>query len=896
MLSGNRAAFLMLWAKTSRDRRRTHPLVCHLIDVAQVTSALWNSVLMPSLSEDIADTLNLNLDAAGSAIAFWAALHDLGKATPCFQQKHAIVKEALASLGLPFPRRFTQGAPPHGFLTAVTLQPLLEAETGLARPMARVVARAVGGHHGVWPVSGDLQRLGSRFLGDGTWAAVRRDLLHALRELLSPPPFGPCEAAVEQRLNKFVALLSGLTSVADWIGSMEEYFPYIGIPEALDTYSEQAAQQAQRALKEIGWSGWRPPSCRMSFSELFGFTPRPMQKAAIELAGVLEQPSLVIVEAPTGSGKTEAALYLADHWAHVLQQRGLYVAMPTMATSNQMFARVHRFLAHRYPEAEVTLQLVHGQAQWLDVRGLFPDTGDGDNEDERSGPNIMAWFLPRKRSLLAPFGVGTVDQAFLSVLQVRHFFVRLFGLGHKTVIFDEVHAYDSYMSTIFQRLLRWLGAMGASVVVLSATLPSQTRHELLQAYSGESDLALPEVSYPAITWVSGNQTGTVPLQVFEPATLSLEWIERDAQAIASRVNDELRDGGCAAVICNTVGRAQEVYRAIRDAQGVPLETVLLFHARYPLAWREQIEQQVLAWFGKDGKRPYRAVVVATQVIEQSLDLDFDLMISDLAPVDLIIQRAGRLHRHERLDRPPSLGKPRMLIAAPAQRDGVPCFQNDAHIYEPYVLLRSYLVLRHCTSLTVPSDTAALIDAVYGEQETDNRTLDPAMEAALAKTHQEMRRREGEHVYRARQRLVQDPLTADVLDQRSLMLEEDAPELHEALYALTRLTRPSISLVCLHQTASGLTLEPGAEGPVVNLADPPDAALTAQIARYTVNVPHSAVVKYFSQQPVPPGWRDHPLLYNHRAVVFDSGIAHLLGTAYTLVLSREMGLQIQKGGV
>ena len=176
----------------------------------------------------------------------------------------------------------------------------------------------------------------------------------------------------------------------------------------------------------------------------------------------------------------------------------------------------------------------------------------------------MTWFLPRKRSLLAPFGVGTVDQALMSVLQTRHFFVRLFGLSHKTVIFDEVHAYDTYMSTLFQRLLTWLRAVGTSVVLLSATLPAQTRRELVQAYAGDG-VDVPDAVYPAITWAANDQVGTVPLPLSESRVVALEWISRDSAAIVTQLRDALREGGCAAVICNTVGRSQEVYQAVRDA-------------------------------------------------------------------------------------------------------------------------------------------------------------------------------------------------------------------------------------------------------------------------------------------------------------------------------------------
>lgn len=884
--------YQLLWAKTNKDKTWTHPLICHMIDVAQVTLALWNEVLTESIRAQFADALGLNVDTSGRLIAFWAGLHDLGKASPAFQRKYPPAKKSLADKGLTFPPVFATESCPHGTLSADALRTLLEAETDLPRRLAGKVARAVGGHHGAWPHPQDLQALKTVQRGDDDWGTVRRDLLQVLSVLFEPPTVERLGATPEEQ-NTLLTLLSGLTSTADWIGSMEHYFPYAVAPVDPVHYAKRAAAQARRALKELGWIGWQPPAKRISFRDLFQLEPRPMQEAVIELADGLEQPALVIIEAPTGIGKTEAALYLADHWAHTCQQRGLYVAMPTMATSNQMFTRVQEVLRRRYPQSLVNLHLIHSRARWRDdMQSLRLETFD-----ERQGGTVaaMAWFLPHKRSLLAPFGVGTVDQALLSVLQARHFFVRLFGLSYKTVIFDEVHAYDTYMSTIFQRLLGWLRAVGASVVILSATLPAQTRRDLLRAYTGSPDVPLPDVSYPAITWATEDQVGAVPLAAPEHRTVALEWIEREPEAIARRLDDELRDGGCAAVICNTVGRAQEVYKAIRDARVVPPADLILFHARFPFAWREQIEREVLSRFGKKGQRSQKAIVVATQVIEQSLDLDFDLMVSDLAPVDLILQRAGRLHRHKREARPASCVTPRLLIATPTARDGVPDLKRDSYVYERYVLLRSYLALQGREQIVLPDDTEALIKAVYADADGTQPPgdLSPTLVAALEEAHQRMQRHQEKEQDEAQKRLIAQPRNRRLMNVSEALLEEDKPELHRALQALTRLIPPGVSLVCLHQTVEGLSLGPTGGGHAIDLKQPPSPELTKDLSRYTITVTHRLVVDYFLAQDVPEGWREHPLLHNHRVAVFADGVCTLTGTPYILRLNRELGLEIEK---
>jgi len=881
--------YQQLWAKTKRSSGATHPLICHMIDVAQVALALWQEVLTDSVRADVFEVLELDELAAGRLIAFWAALHDLGKATPGFQKKYTPAQVTLSEAGLSFPKSYSKERFYHGTATTYLLPKLLTTETYIPRRWRKGLASAVGGHHGAWPTPLEAQALKPYRLGDGKWEEVRVALVRALKELFTPDR--PTEARVPRETrNALWTLLSGLTSVADWIGSMERYFPFVDLPIDLSTYARRAEKQAHRALHDLHWTDWRPPSTDRAFTELFNVAgPRPMQAQVIELAERLTQPSLVIIEAPTGVGKTEAALYLADHWARTLQQRGLYVAMPTMATSNQMFDRVSEVMARRYPDSSAPVLLVHSQARWSqEDPPQQMNIAREDVEDEQESVDVMTWFLPRKRSLLAPFGVGTVDQTFLSVLQTRHFFVRLFGLSHKTVIFDEVHAYDTYMSTLFQRLLGWLRAVGASVVILSATLPEKTRRELVQAYTG-TDEALPEAPYPAITWASGDDTGVLPVDAPHARSLALHWITREPQAIVNQLDTELREGGCAAVICNTVGRAQEVYRALREANLLPDNNLILFHARYPMAWRQEIEADVLARFGKEGERPERAIVVATQVIEQSLDLDFDVLISDLAPVDLLLQRAGRLHRHAREARPTPLAHPRLFVAAPEMEDGVPCWGSDAYIYEHYVLLRSYLVLQGREKISLPDDTVPLIEGVYGPEEPDAGALAPA----LLEARQKMRKDEEKAQDIARSKLIKEVTADNLLRKSNADLAEEAPEIHEAFRALTRLSRPSLPVVCLHRIDGALNTAPDGSGAPVDLKQRPDADLTRTLVETSLSISHGAVFPHLVRQDPPAGWRKHALLKNYRVAIFQHGVCSFGDCAYNLVLKHDIGLEFIK---
>ena len=378
----------------------------------------------------------------------------------------------------------------------------------------------------------------------------------------------------------------------------------------------------------------------------------------------------------TGGGKTELALHIADQLINRLDLSGSYIAMPTRATSNQMFERFAKYLQARYPSDSINFQLVHGQAdqhphyQQMQARPQ--------REGDESGLTAEDWFQNRKRSLLASYGVGTIDQAMLSVLQARHHFVRQFALSHKVVIFDEIHSYDTYMNVIIERLLGWLHAFGAPMILLSATLARQNRVEILRAVGAVKLEGALEMPYHRMTVVA--QDGGVeayPLPRPKTRTVAIEGIPPDEGKLLEVIPPLYEQGGCIAVVCNTVDESIAIARLLRESEGIAADDIWLFHARFPPAWRGEIEEDVLRSFGKDGARPARAILVATQIIEQSLDLDFDLMISRTAPIDLLIQRVGRLHRHERDHRPPHFVQPKLLWRQPEiDGEGMPGFGVD----------------------------------------------------------------------------------------------------------------------------------------------------------------------------------------------------------------------------
>ncbi|HVO70933.1 MAG TPA: CRISPR-associated helicase Cas3' [Aggregatilineaceae bacterium] len=587
-------------------------------------------------------------------------------------------------------------------------------------------------------------------------------------------------------------------------------------------------------------------------------------------------------------GKTEAALYLADHWLQRGHGRGMYIAMPTQATSNQMFERVLTFLERRFPDSLVNVHLLHGQSQWVEAAQQIRLREIAEGEQHTVA--AMSWFLPRKRSLLAPFAVGTIDQALMSILLTSHFFVRLFGLSHKVVIFDEVHAYDTYMSVLFRRLLAWLKELNVSVIILSATLPEKTRQELVASYTGSPlDQSLGEGdAYPCLTLCDSSRERVMALPAPPPRTIDLEWIPRAPKEIAVHLARELDSGGCAVVICNTVGRAQEVYQAVEQAD---VAALLLFHARYPFVWRQEIEQQVLRAFGREGDRPGRAVLIATQVVEQSLDLDFDVMITDPAPVDLVLQRAGRLHRHFRFYRPPRLAHPRLLLTTPEKLDDVPMFGSDEYVYDQYILLASTLVLESQANIVLPDDTRPLIEAVYGSSDWISDLPEPlpaVLYDAFARMQDKWRRDEDQ----ALQRVVLGPDDELLLSQHNEELEEEDPEVHQAFQALTRLIEPGVSVVCLHSSSEGITLEPDGTGPV-DLDSPITRELERQFLQRSLTIQHPGVRSALTQLEPPASWANSPALRHHRLALFSDGVFDVPGTSFVLRLTRRLGLEVIK---
>jgi CRISPR-associated endonuclease/helicase Cas3 len=726
------------WAKSYPE----HPLWRHCLDVAAVARAL---------QPRFGPVKNL----APGWLEFLCATHDVGKCDRHFQNKDDKQAEKLITLGFPLEKWRADDACAHRKFrhesrSAEWLLTYLQSQHGWSNGAAAAVSKAILGHHGNWnplPVYRDRRNLDSSL----PWWNDRRDELGALLwETIAPEPLA---------LDKFDhagasgVQLAAYVVFADWIASNDKLFPYTELKEMEPrAYYEAACRLAQDVVAQMKLDA--PAPLQRSHPPLFGEvwperkdSPRPMQSALEERRFRLP-PGLAIIEAPTGEGKTEAAIYLSQIWG-----RFVYFCLPSQATANDLHRRFVNFLSEW--DKDVSARLMHGMA-WLgeetesvaEALETLPQLEDGENSTEANQQARAArnWLRPMRRAMLAPHGVGTIDQALLSGLRVKFGPLRLLGLTGKTLVIDEVHSYDEFMSTLLERLLQWCRALEVNVILLSATLSRAQRLDLSRAYAGpEADLSALEVipkegsaqvAYPLLSFVPRQEKAFTLAVGADPDRARQLRIElktgflTDVAATAKLAVDTVAEGGCLCVLINTVATAQDVFRSLQTMQAegkISSDTQLhLFHARFPARRRKEIEDEVVALFGPDaGKgenlpRPARAILIATQVVEQSLDVSFDWMISQIAPIDLLLQRAGRLWRHDwhRLSPYPTL-----VVLTPSEeaapihptKIGRWFFGASGKVYQPEILLRTLAVLHRWNQWNLPRDYRKLIEMVYDRE-------------------------------------------------------------------------------------------------------------------------------------------------------------------------------------
>ncbi|GAB2456951.1 CRISPR-associated helicase/endonuclease Cas3 [Nocardioides hungaricus] len=846
-----------VWGKSSDyEGNSSMPLVQHLLDSAEVASLVWE--WLPQHTREVIEAPLPDGARDGRRLVQWlAGAHDIGKCSPPFAAKVPSLAGRMRDEGLEPPRvssDFSRAL--HGIVGQAVLTDWLCEHRGFDRRAATSAAVVVGGHHGTPPSAVNLDWLEDRpeLVGTGRWREVQHEILQAISEHL-----GVDELLADWRevvLPPTVqALLTGAVIVSDWLASNAELFP-VAEPDA--------RHRAARAWRTLGlpppWSPTPPtlrPDAHLSarFPTLAGLSPRPVQEMAVEAAQMTETPSLLIVEAAMGSGKTEAALLAAEILAARFGCGGVYVALPTMATSDAMFGRVLSWIENLDGHDPTSTYLAHGkhglneQYQGLVKQPRVTPVYDEGSPSSQVEARVLSWLTGRKKGVLANMVVGTIDQLLFAALQAKHLALRHLSLAGKVVVVDEAHAADDYMRAYLARALEWLAAYGVPVVLMSATLPRAQRQELADAYRrglGATPDELPETApYPALTVVSTEAPRVLKARRDTDEThheIAVRCLDDAPDVLAAELERLLADGGCAAVIRNTVGRAQQIAEFLRSQ--LDGTEVVLAHSRFIATQRAQLEADLRARLGRSsGNRPARLVVVGTQVLEQSLDVDFDLMATDLAPVDLVLQRAGRLHRHVRTGRPHLLDSPQLLVTGVAEwRDGLPQFVAGSRaVYDLSLLLRSAAVLGlsadGLATLRLPEDIRPLVETAYAEDIPDAPWRQEMADADQRRTRRIADQRARADAYRIR--------PVDEIDDLVGWLEygggTEADDQRSAGASRVRDSEDGIEVIVVQRRSDGEVVflddgSPHAGRPVAPYQGPPKDDLARALAATTVRLP------------------------------------------------------------
>ncbi|WP_369201604.1 CRISPR-associated helicase Cas3' [Streptomyces sp. PU-14G] len=941
------------WGK-SRGLLVPYPLVRHLLDAAAVASYLWDAYLSENQRRHIAIAFGSarDMEHARALTALCAGLHDIGKLSGfafCDARGRAgLSDELLGDKG-----QIGAEARPHDVVGMESIPAVLQALGFEDEEVVEWLAQIVGGHHGQFHRFDENRAYNTAYrarLGGPAWARQRVAHGSAVFDFLGRPQAPELEG---ESAPSACVLVTGVVILADWLVSQEHYLKrrQQQLDPDLGRHFAQSCRDAEGLVREAGLV---PVELgRKEFAEAYAIdgAPNPLQRSVQEELGaavaarrtgegVPGKAGITLVTAAPGDGKTEAALEAERVLSAAFGTRGFAFLLPTMSTSDQMHGRVAKMLHQQEGEGSA-LTLVHSMA-WLDaayaddelesavrVLGCEEEKAGGERsaaERRRSLPELVAtrpvrWLRGSKRPLLAQYAVGTIDQALMAVLPVRHNVLRLLALSGKTFIVDEAHAYDPYMQVLLGRLLNWLGAYGVPVVLLSATLPASVSDKLIKEYlrgAGTVESKLDKTyraPYPGWLYAdaaSGDSVTIscerqqeqaaqrpVELQIqVEPVARKSEGGEDPRLAAIERLLRPMEaGGGCVLVVCNTVAEAQETYLSLRG-RFAGQEDVQLLHARFPGDVREELTRKVTDGMGREGPRPERKIVVATQVVEQSLDLDADLVISDLAPLALLLQRAGRCWRHEswwaRHGRPEGGGRPawaegpRLVVLDPVA-DGGQVPKRWGEVYPEFLLTETSALLHEYDrrTMSIPGEVQELVERVHGDQADrfDWNTPQDSYLAYLGDTC-------------AKESLGKSIVIPRVGNVESLHELHREAGTEEEWQAATRLGAESVRLLCTYQQPGGsLTLDVEGNVPLPRPDD--EGRFAADDVRAVMRKTIPVRADWFQAEKVDQEahrpdetWREHPMLGDLvllRHPVRDGAVDAVQVGAKAMLLDETLGL-------
>lgn len=696
-------------------------------------------------------------------------------------------------------------------------------------------------------------------------------------------------------------LLTGLLIMADWIASNTAYFPLIPVEDlgSEDLYPIRTDRAWDKLALPFQWEAQSAIADAAEFKARFGFAPNAVQCAAMQAANTMSAPGLCIIEAPMGCGKTEAALAAAEILATRFGEGGIFFGLPTQATANGIFPRLIQWAQGQSDGLQHAIRLAHGMAELNETYHQLQEgtarVDDDASPDDESNLIVHQWFSGSKRALLAEFVIGTVDQLLMSALKQRHVMLRHLGLAGKVAIIDEAHSYDVFMNAYLDRALQWLSWYNVPVILLSATLPASRRAELVAAYQNNKKMApaawQTSCGYPLLTWTDG--------AAVQKKTIAVDTPKRPVQIVRTWETDlpnllrcKMAAGGCAGVIVNTVRKAQKLAALLREA--MPDKEVVVFHAQFLMPDRAQREEALLERIGKHSTPEQRnnLIVVGTQVLQESLDIDVDFLVTELCPMDLLLQRIGRLHRHERA-RP----APLQQACCAVLDTGDDTFDEGSQaVYGEWLLWRTRKLLPE--TITLPDDISPLVQKTYGWQQNDALPTDPASAKMLAdyENQQEILGNSAEAF------LIQQPdAYEDSLDDWMRM---DMAPSDRAARAAVRYGDPSVEvLVMVRATDGTIHFLPWQENGRAIAADcPPQSEDARCIARQRLRLPAvfgkswnvGRVIDELEAEnnKLLKMWQFAPMLSGELVLLLDENLtAHLAGQV--LQYDRENGLTCRK---
>lgn len=724
-------ATYVFWGKFNPESTPSiHPLQAHCTDVACVFEALLAGGRMLAALQS---TTSTRLTAKHqSRLAVLAFLHDLGKCNWGFQSKiegagsrtFGHVREAVALTDL----LEIRGLWTPTWLALLQEMVLWFKDDAQLLPMLY----ASFSHHGkpVTPADDDTVLRTDRMMPK-VWTPkgpidpmAGVDLLCRAVRKVFPRAFEPGGAPIDAS-PALQHRFAGLVQISDWLGSDVSVFPY-----QANSYEDRAAFARKTAPVVLRAIGLAEPGTRevRDFSSIFPFTPSALQEQFNTELPLGDATQLVLAESDPGSGKTEAAFAWFKRSFEQGLVDGMYFALPTRVAAREIYKRVVAAVQAMQPDARRPLGPVllaaPGYVQVRPVPGALPDVGLALWDEQATTFELLNWSAKHpKRFLSAPVVVGTVDQALMSVLETKHALLRSVCLDRHLLVVDEVHASDPYMREILTHLIRGHTSRGGRVLLLSATLGEVARSRFFKTPLLSLDEAKTR-PYPAITTLAG-EISVAHTQAAKTVRVSMLGSLEDAPLL-ERLAAALQAGARVLVICNTVKRANHLFRAALAHPRIGAERLFQVqgmacphHGRFAREDREVMDQAITATLGK-GTASRPLLLIGTQTLEQSLDIDADWLVSDFCPMDVFLQRVGRLHRHARPTRPQGFEAPQVLVRVPDGETFLPWIdaagrrifgQAGAGTVYPdmRILQRTVDVLKRHPVLQLPQDNRTLLE-------------------------------------------------------------------------------------------------------------------------------------------------------------------------------------------